>query len=317
MVTGIMKGSAGLKTQTSPARSPYSEGQAGFPGQVGLVDLAACMNVDISDGNRIDRRRGILRKVLDNSHSTCAVPGKYMLFGSEDGLWLLRPGFTTYSQIATVTPGRITFAVVDGIAYWSNGAQKGRVVEGVNTAWVKGDVVSMNQTRIFYDPPVCRHLGYYNGRMYASNILDEKEILYSEHYGPDIFAKADSYLSLESPTTMIRPVGGGIFISESDKTWFVSGPDPKAFDWKVVDDHPALPWSDKPAVGSMQFDGSYTYVSGGKREVAFWLTNEGVMFGDADGTVYNITEDKIDLVPPYTSGAILVDGSTLIAQFIK
>ena len=312
----IMKGSRGLKTQTEPIRSIYSKGESGYAGAVGLTDFSACMNVDISDSNEVSRRRGMVKRVPENAHSLWPI-GDGCLFVIEDGLWLLKPGFSGYSKLATVTPGRMTCAVVDSKAYWSNGAQKGKVVAGVNTDWVKGDVVSMNQTRIFYDPPVCRHLGYFNGRMYASNILDEKEILYSEHYGPDVFAKADSFLSLESPVAMIRPVGGGIFISEADKTWFVSGPDPKAFDWKVVDDHPALPWSDKPAVGSMQFDGSYTYVSGGKREVAFWLTNEGVMFGDADGTVYNITEDKIDLVPPYTSGAILIDGSTLIAQFIK
>jgi hypothetical protein len=319
MKLSILKGSFGLRTQPDPSRSPYSQGQGGFPGQIGLVDLAACMNVDITDGNMIMRRRGTVKRVPENAHSVYEVR-PYCLFVVDDGLFLLKPGFSGYVQISTVTPAPVCCEVVDGIGYWSNGIQKGKVVGGVNQPWVKAATVySNNQTRIFYDPPAGNILGYYNGRMYIAGIAEDRKIVrYSEAYGPDLFDFADAFLSLESAVTMVRPVAGGIYVSDSERTHFVSG-DPLKFDWKVVDNHPALPWSSKPVVGVMSMDqtGNYVYQAGGKTEVAFWLTNEGVMFGDATGNVTNITEEKIDLLPPYTSGAILVDGSTLLAQFIK
>jgi len=319
MKLSILKGSSGLRTQPDPSRSPYSQGQGGFPGQIGLVDLAACMNIDITDGNMIIRRRGITKRVPENAHSVYQI-GPYCMFVVDDGLWLLKPGFSGYVQIATVTPAPVCCEVVDGIGYWSNGIQKGKIVGGVNQPWTKAATVySNNQTRIYEDPPVGNILGYWNGRMYVAGIAEDRKIVrYSEAYGPDLFAPADGYLSLESAVTMVRPVGGGIYVSESDKTHFVSGDQLKP-DWKVIDNHPALPWSSKPAVGAMSMDqaGNYVWQAGGKTEVAFWLTNEGVMFGDAVGNVTNITEEKIDLLPPYTSGAILIDGSTLLAQFIK
>ncbi len=311
MTTTIMKGSYGLHTQSDQVRSPYSKESSPFAGELGIVDFAACMNVDISDRFRVSRRRGITRKILLDSHSLWPVENKYCLFVNEGNLNILLPGFTEYETIATVTPGiALSACVVDGIAYWSNGVEKGKVIDSENTPWVMGDVVSNNQTRQFYDPPLGQHIDFHNGQMY---VAAGREVWYSDPYGPDVFAMGDNFLAAESTIQMIRHVTGGMYLSDSVVTWFLSGSNPKEFVWKEVDNHPVLPYSDKGAVGAMP-DG--VWKPGGKIEVAFWLTNEGIMFGDASGQVANISESKIDLVSTYTTGAVLVDGSALVAQFI-
>lgn len=301
----ITKQSSGLYTQNDPARSIYRN-DAG-----GLTTLSACLNVDISARGRISRRRSITRKVTSSAHSSWPIDNKYCLFVSGNNLNLLFPNLSEYETVGTVTSGLpVSCFVLDGIAYWSNGIEKGKIVNGVNQEWVKGDVVSDNKTRIFYDPPPGQHLDFYNSRAY---VADGSVVWYSEDYGPDIFALEDSYLSFESDVTMLRHVAGGIYISDSSVTWFLSEVAPKKFKWIIVDDVPALPYSDKNAVGSMI---DKIWKTGGRREVAFWLTHNGIMYGDANGHVENISDEKIDLPGKYTTGSILIDGSTLIAQFI-
>jgi len=310
MKISVMKGSAGLFTQNDPTRSYYRKDPSPYTGTTGIDVFSACMNIDIDDRFRPSRRRAIRKHVDENAHSVFPINEKYCLFGAGNGLYLIRAGFTTYFQIAAVTPGRVSCVVVDDVAYWVNGAQKGKIVDGTNGPWEKPDVVvSDNVTRKFFSPPIGQRLAHYKGRIYVG---DGKTLWYSEPFGYDIFAFEDSFLSLESPHTMIRPVAGGIYVSDGERTHFLAGPGPQEFVWKVVDDHPALPFSDQTAVGAF-YDGKW--VSGGKNEVAFWLTNNGIMYGDGEGNVSNISDEKIDLISTSASGAILVDGSTLIAQF--
>jgi hypothetical protein len=301
----IVKGSAGLNTESDQARTYYGKDASPYTGNRGLSFFSACMDIDIDDEKRISRRKGMIKRVPENALSLHVISERFLLFGADDGLFLLQAGFTGYTLIATVTPGRVSAVTVDGVTYWTNNVQKGKIIDGVNYPWVKGTVVSDNLTRIFYDPPVGKYLAYHNGQILVGA---GKTIWKSEPYGPDVFA-LDDYYSLESDVSMVRPVGGGIYIADSERTFFVTGND-----WKPVDNHPALAYASTDAVGTM-IEGKFT--SGGKTQVAFWLTNEGVIFGDAVGNVQNITEERIDLLGPYSSGAILVDGSTLIANFIK
>jgi len=307
----IMRGSSGLNTQSDQARSHYSSNPSGYVGEKGIVDFSACMNIDISDKYRVSRRRAITRQATLDSHSIHPVENKYCLFVSGSNLNLLLPNFTDYVTVSTVTSGlALSCFVLDGVAYWSNGIEKGKIVDGANVSWAKGDVVSDNKTRVFYSPPLGQHLDFYNGRAY---IADGPVVWYSEDYGPDVFSLGDSFLSFESDVTMVRHVAGGVYISDSLVTWFLSGAKPSEFDWRIVDNNPALKYSDKNAIGAM-VEGSWQ--PGGKAEVAFWLTNEGIIYGDATGNITNTSEMKIDLPAQYTTGSILIDGSALIAQFI-
>jgi len=45
---------------------------------------------------------------------------------------------------------------------------------------------------------------------------------------------------------MLRPVKGGIFFSDSNKTYFAAGTDPRAMDLLIVADYPAIEGTDQP-----------------------------------------------------------------------
>lgn len=308
----IMKGTSGLYTQSDSAKSVYNSKRGG------LNDLAACINIDVSDRRRPSRRRGITRKVASAAHSLCPVNDRYCLFVSGADLNLLQPDLVSYTTVGTVTPGMIVSAfVLDGICYWQNGIERGKIISGSNEPWeLTQDVVSANKTRVFTGPPRGERLAYYNGRVFIGS---GSEVWYSEPYAPDVFSMGDSFLPFESDVQMLRAVSGGLYISDSEQTWALIGSDPGDFKWGVVDNHPALPYSDQSFVGSMQIDveGDYVFLDSGKLECAFWLTDTGIMFGDAAGSVYNISTAKIDLPGPYSSGSMLVDGTALVAQFIK
>lgn len=308
MKTRILKGSGGLNTESDPVRSSYDP-------ELGIWDLAACVNVDISDKYRISRRKGFTRKLAGDAHSLTPIEEKYCLFCAADVLCRLEPNLTDYTPIATVTPGkRLSVVVLDGKAYWCNGHENGIVIEGINQGWTATGVVSSNMTRVFSDPPIGSLLSYYNGRMY---VIEGKIVWYSEPYGPNLFSKGDSFLSLESNIQMFRPVENGIYVSDEYSIHFLKGQQPKEFIWATVDDTPALRYSDKVLQASLMLDQSSAPVLSlnTAAKAATWLTNKGVCFGSSEGQITQLTERKMDLPSRYSSGATLVNGATLIGQF--
>ena len=312
----ITRGSTGLSTQCDPVRSYYSKATAGSTGLIGIVDLQACINTDISDRGRYSRRRPITRIIAAAAHSLCPVDSRYCLFVSGGLLCLLHPDFATYTAIGTVGDLPMSAVVLDGVAYWCNGVQRGKVVDGVMDGWNKPDVVYGNKTRIFDDPPTGKLITQFNGRLYMAK---DNVVWVSEPFGPDLWSLEDGFLSFESNVKMIRGVAGGIYVSDSYATWFLSGNGPDDFDWRVVYNYPVIPGSDSNAVGVMSQgqDGGYVWTAAGKRECALWCTDNGFMHGSADGNVINLTDEKIDLPGTgYLRGATMVNGSMAIAAFI-
>lgn len=308
----ITHGTSGLRTESDPARSVYNADTGG------LRDLAACMNVDVSDAGRLSRRKGMTKLVEASTHSLFPVMDQYLLCVQGDALSVIGADLSTVTPIRNVTPGaRMSFCLLDDTVYYVNGFEIGKVVDRVSKPWVApAEVVGHNVTRQFSSPPIGQRVAYFDGRMY---IAQGKAIWYSEAYGPDLFSMGDSFLSFESTITMLRPVAGGLYVSDEHDTWFLAGTDPAAFTWRKVDNLPTLPFSDITAIGTMVLtsSGDYTFIPG-KVESAFWLTLQGVIFGGPTGEIDKITDSKIDLPNnEYSSGACLINGSTLIGVTTK
>lgn len=306
MKTNILRGSGGLNTESDPVRSGYDP-------EIGVGDLAACSNIDISDRRRISRRKGFTRKLTGNVHSLTAVNNQYCIFCVEDALCRLESSLVDYTPIATVTPNSpMSVVILDNKVYWVNRYEKGVVIDGINQEWTATPLVSSNKTRVFADPPLGSLLAYHNGVMY---VVDGKTIWHSEPYAPDHFVKADSFLSFESDVQMIRPVEAGIYISDAYRVWFLRGNTPRELGWNTVDDAPAFSHSDAELHGNFILDQAGLPILRGSAKAAVWLTKKGVCYGGSDGTIIQLTERKIDLPGQYTSGACLVNGATLISQF--
>lgn len=302
----ITRGTTGLRTENDPVRSAYNKKTGG------LSDLAACMDIDVSDARRPSRRKGKKRLITGNWHSLFPVNDQYCLMVQDDAL-SVTSDLVTATGIRNVTVGaRVSYCLLDNTVYYVNGFEIGQVNNQISSPWVKpNELISNNKTRIFQGPPIGQRIAYYKGRMY---IAQGDKIWYSEPYGPDLWSMSDSFLPFESVTKMVRPVAGGLYISDEYDTWFLAGAGPGDFNWDKVDPLPALPWSDSEMLGTMMMtkSGDYMFISG-KVVSACWMTAQGLVYGGPTGSIEKITEGKIDLPGnEYTSGATGINGTTLI-----
>jgi hypothetical protein len=132
---------------------------------------------------------------------------------------------------------------------------------------------------------VGQHLAYFNTRWYISV---DSVLWVSEPYAPGLFDKARGFIQFDSHIRMIKPVDTGIFISDSNNTWFFAGKDYTDFEQRLVAPYPALEWSE--AIDYINAADLGLEIVG---RCALWGSQEGAIIGSPDGRAINITEDKI------------------------
>lgn len=134
-----------------------------------------------------------------------------------------------------------------------------------------------------YPPnPGLKHLRWYAGRMWA---FDGKLLVYSEPFSPGLF-NPENYFDFGLEGTMIAPVAGGLYASNKEETFFLSGTDPVAMR--------------KIKVGSGAVPGSLAYIKTLREfgnNVPVWVANQGIMAGSHEGQVVCLTNRKVKLTP--------------------
>ena len=106
---------------------------------------------------------------------------------------------------------------------------------------------------------------------------------------------------------MVRPVAGGIYVSDEKLTYFVAGSDPDNFERKTVMESPAMEYSAMsdlvdPAVLGVEGDTPY----------AVWMSGEGLVFGSPAGQVIVPTRKRIKIPSGFTRGAVMLNGDNFI-----
>ena len=139
--------------------------------------------------------------------------------------------------------------------------------------------------RQFSGAPAGQHLAFYNTRWYISV---GPNLWISEPYAPGLFDKARGLIQFETDIRMVKPVDGGIFVSDSKKTWFLDGKDYTDFTQRLAASFPALEWS--VAIDYINADELNLEVVG---HCALWASTEGAILGTPDGRVINLTGVKI------------------------
>lgn len=103
--------------------------------------LREALNVDLSDAGKPRRRAGYTKVYADTlCHSVFTVPGM-TVFVANGVLKRLNPDYTVTELQAGLDPQRfVSYDFVDGVLYWMNGAQAGRVLPSGTAApwWVPG-----------------------------------------------------------------------------------------------------------------------------------------------------------------------------------
>ena len=269
--------SKGLDNRHDPMRSgQYDKG-------TGVASMLTAVNVQFDDTGRVCRSPGFTQQVGGSYHSLFHC-GSYCLCASNDQLLVLDSSFST-EAIATVTPGAwISYARVGSITYYVNGYEKGKVFERERFDWVAADYVGPPTGRTFSDPPIGHLVAVLSGRIC---VAQDEVVWYSEPFAHSWFDYARNYIQFGTRTLMLAPVEDGMYVSDSEDTYFLEGLDPMAMRQRKVADYPAIPYTVVEAPGYRLLDGRIL------SRVQLWWSRNGACLGAPGGKFINLTERKL------------------------
>lgn len=295
----LLSGSTGLNTVVDPVRIEYDWRE-------GISDLAVAVNVTITQGNRINRRKGkTLRLSASGAHSLFCDGGE-CVFVRDSSLYLLGSDSVSSRLLRSLTSNaKMSYAQVGNKIYFTNNADLGYVEEGIACTWSKTtDYVGPVTRKSITGPFAGNHLAFRNGRMYIST---DNVLWYSMYLAINWYRLASSFFQFNSHIRMVKPVKDGLYVSTEKRVYFLHGDTPKSFVRDEVVPYPALEWSD--AIGHE--DGSSFPDLGFSGSCALWVTKEGAMVGSPSGIVKNLNRNKV-IYPEGTKGVSLVRGLNFI-----
>jgi len=270
------------------------------PEEMKPAELSVARNVDIDDAGRLTRRDGFddIATLAGNYHSIWSDE-TICLAVKAGTLFRINTNWTETALRVNVGDSNMSYVSVNGIVYYTNGTVIGYIEDGVDKAFTDPGMTFKAH------PPPGQIITYFNGRLY---IAKGPVLWFTDAMALGRVDTRTGFKQFPSDILMIRPVGGGLFISDTDETCFMSGASPDKASLHSVG-KAAIPGSDLSIQGSLfskEIQGS----------VAFFTTEDGICMGLSDGTVIPITSQTYKL-PSVKRGATIVREETDRLQLIS
>lgn len=161
-------------------------------------------------------------------------------------------------------------------------------------------------------PPFLSNLCYAFGRIWGSV---GKTLYYSEPFKLSWFRTTTNKFEFESDITLIAKVSTGLFVGMKDKTKFLEGTEPEVI--KQIDAGAGS------VQGTLAYCNNVPYLADvlgtqekGYVDVPIWVTAEGIVIGNANGRLFNLTKNKIKFGVP-DKGASLYRNQNGVFQFLS
>jgi hypothetical protein len=300
--TTLFSGTKGLNTVLDPQR--LSQGTRQEPG---MIELAVAVNVSVDERGMVSVRQGDIIKQSGEFHSLFRDGGDCFVVKdreSDAALYQVNTDYSLTGLRSGLTKGaRMSFAKAGGKTFYSNSIENGFIKDGLSSPWPVQAHVGTETTRSFYPAPVGTHIAHYGARM----LVSVEDALYaSEPYAFGKFDVARKGFQFGSTIRMVRPVLGGIWVSDDEQTGFITASDKfetMSFAWKA--NVPAHEWSDCHALADLS---KTKYQIPGL--CAIWSSNDGICIGTPDGQLLDATVDTI-VYPQSSHGATVFDGTTI------
>lgn len=300
----ILKGALGINNKIDPLRHQYNS-------DTGVGFLAEAVNCDIDDSGMISRRSGQVELSAVTSHSVFCDKGDCFVMQDrtvENDAALYKVG--TDLSLTGVRSGmtkaaRTSFCQVGAKTYYSNGYQNGVIEDGISSPWpVVTTHVGAVTVRAFYDAPIGNHLAFFQQAMW---IAEDNVIWVSE---PNAFGKFDfsrKYFQFGSNVILIKPVSGGVWVSDESKIGFIASSNKfEDMRWDKKSSFPAHEWSEN--IELVDLSKTELQIPGLS---AVWSNDQGICVGTADGELIITTKEKL-VYPTGASGATVVNGYNII-----
>jgi len=291
----ILTSSKGLNTKLQKTRVAYDKS--------GTTELTKAVNVSHDYTGRVSRRSGYNYQVEGDFHSVFCDEGDCFLGRGLD-LFKLNNDLSITGVRGSLSGNRIGFCQIGRETYYANGHQNGVIRNGQSYPWPVGEYLGPETSRSFSSAPAGTHLAYYNGYLCISvgNVL-----YFSEPWAPGLFNMSKMFVQFSSEVLLVKPVVSGIFVSDSEDTWFLHGPTPSDFVQKKVLSYPALEWSD--AIDYVESLDIGLEIPG---LCAMWGSRYGAVLGLPDGTAINRSINKVKYPKIGSQGSGLLKDQTFI-----
>lgn len=294
-----------LLSKTTGLHNTVSSNRLAVKPEAGITELAAAYNVAIGKSGEPYRRSGLTSTARkEDIHSVFSDTGDGF-FVYEDTLYVLNDDFSADSIVTGLTVGlKMAYCQIGNRTYFSNGVQKGCVVNKEYVAWQAASYVGPATHRIFSNPPAGTILTALSGRIY---VVSGETAWYSESFAYGWFDLARNFIPFNQPVNMFRAVAGGIYVGLQNRVMFLSGTDPSAFVYTMVSDQTVITGTD-----------IYVEYSSPNGELlsrsVIWTAKDDIFIGQPDGKVINVTDGKI-IIPNRTTGCAVYFNNEYISVF--
>jgi len=275
-----------------------------------IVELAEAINCDIDDTGRISRRYGQVRISADAFDDAFCDKGDCFVVknrASDSAIYQLSADMTTLTGVrSSLAKGaRVSFCQVGAKTYYMNGYQSGVIENGVSSAWPGYTHYGAETTREFYPVPTGTHIAHFDGHML---IVVGNVVWITERYEYGKVRKAKNFWQMGTDITMTKPVAGGIWLSDQEKTGFVQAGEGHIArsGFLKKSSFPAHEWSEN--IELVDLSQSAFEIPGLS---AVWSSDEGMCIGTESGQLIVATKEKL-VYPTGGSGATVVDGHVVI-----
>lgn len=297
----LLRGCRGINNRIDPVRLRYDA-------ETGMADLAEAVNCDIDDTGQIGRRQGQTLLSAGVYHSVFCDKGDAFVVQDRTSDAAIYQIATDFS-LTEVRPGlekgeRVSFCQVGDKTYYSSRYQNGIIEAGISSAWPVETHVGNTTLREFYPAPLGSHIAVFMGRMW---IADGPVVWVSEPYAFGKFRLSASGFPFGSDVRMIRPVAGGVWVSDSNKTGFIRGAEEfSAMTFEKKSSFPAHEWSDN--IELVDLSRTALEIPGLS---AVWSSDDGLTIGTSTGELVVPTRERL-IYPTGATGATVVNGSNVI-----
>jgi len=298
----LFAGLSGLNTKIDPVRIMYDP-------ETGIGELQEAVNVDIDDSGMISRRKGQMDISLDAFDDVFCDKGDCYAVknrASDTAIYQLSADMVTLTGVwAGLAKGaRISFCQVGDKSFYSNGYQSGYFEAGIRYPWPTLTPDGVETTREFFQAPIGTIIGHYDGHML---MVQGNVVWITERYEYGKVRMAKNFWQMGTDITMMKPVAGGIWLSDQQQTGFVSGDGYiSGFGFNKKSSFPAHERSAN--IELVDLSQSAFEVPGLS---AVWSCDAGLCIGTEQGQLIVATGAKL-VYPTGGSGATVVNGHVVI-----
>lgn len=246
-----------------------------------IADLAIIENMDIGNQYELSIRPGCDLKVSGTDIHSLWSDGDVAFFVDGTVLYALFSDYSITELKTDLVPNsQMSYAKVNDRIYMTNGSFIGY--------YKNYSISSLAQSSITYKLPLPagQCIAVFQGKLYVAS----GSVLYMGDALSDHYDMRHGFRAFSNNITIVRPVEKGIYVS-AEKTYFVSRipvsrlDEPDEFRREVVLDSVAIRNTDIEIMGPEIKDGMNGIC-------AMWTSEDGICFGDGNGKVTQITEDK-------------------------